>query len=36
MTDEAGGVDIEEFVGLKGKMYSLLVDELVNIKNQKV
>ena len=27
MKDEAGGVAIEEFVGLKPKMHSLLVDK---------
>ena len=33
MKDETGGVAIEEYVGLKPKMYSFLVD---NIKKQKV
>ena len=32
MKDETGGVAIEEYVGLKPKMYSLLID---NIKTQK-
>ena len=27
MKDESGGAAIEEFVGLKAKMYSLLVDD---------
>ena len=27
MRDEIGGVDIEKFIGLKPKMYSLLVDD---------
>ena len=36
MKDEAGGVIVEEFVGLKLKMYSFLVDDKVNIKKQKV
>ena len=27
MNDETGGVAVEEFCGLKSKMYSLLVDD---------
>ena len=27
MKDETGGVTVEEFVGLKSKMYSFLVDD---------
>ena len=33
MKDETGGVAIEEYVGLKPKIYSFLID---NIKKQKV
>ena len=35
MTDEAGGADIEEFVGLKAKMYSLLVGDISEHKKAK-
>ena len=29
MKDGTGGVEIEEFVGLRTKMYSLLVDHII-------
>ena len=35
MKDETGGVAIEKFVGLKLKVYSFLVDNIVNIKKAK-
>ena len=35
MKDETGGVDIEEFVGLKSKMYSFLVDDNIEHKKAK-
>ena len=36
MTDETGGVVIEEFVGLKLKMHSFLVDNKENKKAKSV
>ena len=36
MKDEIGGVLLEEFVGLKAKMYSHLVDNNSEHKKQKV
>ena len=35
MEDETAGVAIEEFVGLKPKMYSYLVDDLSEPKKEK-
>ena len=35
MKDETSGVDIEEFVGLKSKMFLLLVDHSSNYKKRK-
>ena len=36
MKNETGGVAIQEFVGLKPKMYSFLVDDNSEHKKQKV
>ena len=36
MKDETGGFAIEEFVGLKAKIYLFLVEALVNIKIEMV
>ena len=36
MKDETDFVAIQEFVGLNPKMYSLLVDDIVSIKNARV
>ena len=35
MKDETSGVDIEEFVGLKSKMFLLLVDHSSKYKKRK-
>ena len=36
MKDEKGGVAIEEFIKLKPKMSSVLVDDNMNIKKQRM